>query len=681
MGSEDTLLHKLVDAVPSMLAYWDSEQICRFANRAYEQWFDVKPDALVGKHIRELLGPLYALNKPYIEAVLRGEEQEFEREIPDPRGGPPRHSLACYIPDRDGERVRGFFVIVSNVTQLKRAEQALRESEERFRLTIDEAPIGMAIVGKDGHFLRVNRALCDIVGYEPDELTGLTFQAITHPADLDTDLALAGQLARNDIPRYHLSKRYIRKDGSVVEIMLHGSAVRDEQGQLLYFIAQVEDITEQRKLERRERYLADLGPVLSSSLDCEVTLTHVAQLTVQHFADFCVVDVLSDADEARRLTVACSDQSKQWLCEKLKTISLDRRRPHLLQRVIETRRPVLIERVSSETVQSLAQGKAHLELLRAADIHSLMALPLLAHGHLLGAIALISSLPQRIYDRADLAFAEDLARRSALALSNAQLFSRARRATELRDEVLGVVAHDLRNPLFTILMQARMLEAQPGAQKASAAITRAAERMQRLIEDLLDVTRIEAGRLAVEPTRISAAELIAAAIEPQQDLVSAAGITLNLNVSPGLPEVWADRDRLCQVFENLIGNALKFTARGGAIDVGARPNGGDVLFWVSDTGSGVAPEDLPCLFDRFWQAKRAERRGAGLGLPIVKGIVEVHGGRIWAESTLGRGTTFFFTLPTQMPAFPPPGRACQRNVSLGSGRNPESGCSSMKKLL
>src|SRR5678815_2014366 len=132
---EHALLHQIVDRIPSMLAYWDAEQRCRFANRAYERWFGVSPETLIGKHISELLGPLYKLNLPYIEGALRGEPQEFEREIPDPAGGPARHSLASYIPDVVDGKVRGFFALVIDVSAIKRAEQAMRESEERFRLT------------------------------------------------------------------------------------------------------------------------------------------------------------------------------------------------------------------------------------------------------------------------------------------------------------------------------------------------------------------------------------------------------------------------------------------------------------------------------------------------------------------------------------------------------------------
>ena len=181
-------------------------------------------------------------------------------------------------------------------------------------------------------------------------------------------------------------------------------------------------------------------------------------------------------------------------------------------------------------------------------------------------------------------------------------------------------------------------------------IHRAATRMNRLIQDLLDVALMEVGQLTIERARLSAGELIVEAVEMQRPLARLRLVELRVDVETDVPEVWGDRDRLLQVFENLIGNAIKFTKAGGRITVGAASRDHEVVFWVADTGCGIAPENLPHVFDRFWQATRGDRRGAGLGLPITKGIVEAHGGRIWVESTLGRGTTFFFTIPTTHPA-------------------------------
>ena len=226
----------------------------------------------------------------------------------------------------------------------------------------------------------------------------------------------------------------------------------------------------------------------------------------------------------------------------------------------------------------------------------------------------------------------------------------AQRALQAHDEVLGIVAHDLRNPLNAIIVEAELLQPLLGEQEAdfrdaAISINRSAMRMNRMIQDILDIARVEAGGLVVERSRVPVSQLICDAVEVQKSVAAAASVDLRLEVARDVPDVWADRDRLPQVFDNLVGNALKFTQPGGHIRVGAALNEDEVRFWVADTGVGIATEDLPHVFDRFWQARKCERRGTGLGLAIVKGIIEAHGGSIWVESALGSGTTFFFALP------------------------------------
>jgi PAS domain S-box-containing protein len=224
-------------------------------------------------------------------------------------------------------------------------------------------------------------------------------------------------------------------------------------------------------------------------------------------------------------------------------------------------------------------------------------------------------------------------------------------AIEMRDDTLKIVAHDLRNPLATLRTLASLLKRRETASEGrlegtAAMIERASSRMNRLIEDLLDVSRLDAGRLTLERDRVSAGQVIADSAEAQKLLIASASLDLELEVVPNLPDIWADRHRLLQILENLIGNAVKFTHPGGRITVGAMAKDRDVLFWIRDTGVGIDAEDLPHVFDRFWQVRREERRrGAGLGLFIVKGLVEAHDGSVWVESTLGKGTTVFFTIP------------------------------------
>jgi len=403
-----------------------------------------------------------------------------------------------------------------------------------------------------------------------------------------------------------------------------------------------------------QHVLAEAGAVLAASLDYQQTLATVAHLVVRDVADWCLVEVVDEREPIRRRKIVARDPSKTDLCATLEQMPIDRERPHLIRPVFETKQSLLIEHVTSEHIESAAQGPEHLQALRAVNPTSLMAVPLLRHGRLLGILAFVSSTESRRYGRSDLRLAEALADRAAVAIENARLYEASVHATQLRDQVLGVVAHDLRNPLSTILTQLwalRRYDAEPDRRsvKPAEVIERAAKRMNRLIQDLLDVAVIESGQLTIERARLSAPGLIVEVADMQRPLASSSSLELRIDSDSDVPEVWGDRDRLLQVFENLIANAIKFTKAGGSITVGAGSRDHEVIFRVADTGSGIAPEDLPRVFDRFWQATRTGRQGAGLGLPITKGIVEAHGGRIWVESTPPRGTTFFFTIPQATP--------------------------------
>jgi len=321
-----------------------------------------------------------------------------------------------------------------------------------------------------------------------------------------------------------------------------------------------------------------------------------------------------------------------------------------MRSVIEGKRSRVVDHVSLPDIESLAQGPEHLQALLATGITSFVVVPLLAAGQSCGAIFLGSSTPSHVYGNSDLQLAEALADRAAMAIVNARLYRESVEASRLRDQVLSIVAHDLRSPLSTILLRTAALrrhgpEPERRSQKSEEAIYHAAARMNRLIQDLLDVALMESGRMTIERARLSARELVVAAVEMMRPLAASSALELRVDVEDDVPEVGGDRDRLLQVLENLIGNAIKFTEPGGSIVVRASSGDRGVLFWVTDTGGGIAAEHLPLVFDRFWQATRTARLGAGLGLPIAKGIVEAHGGRIGVESTQGRGTTFWFTIP------------------------------------
>jgi PAS domain S-box-containing protein len=260
--------------------------------------------------------------------------------------------------------------------------------------------------------------------------------------------------------------------------------------------------------------------------------------------------------------------------------------------------------------------------------------PLKREGRVSGAVIAFQDITER--------------RRTAQALQ--QAVEQAHRAAHDREDLLALVSHDLKNPLSVILMTVASLVKKVEATSSQHAndqlltIWRSAERMNRLIQDLLDSASVDAGKLVVEPEPTAVAPLVEEAIDAVRPLAAAKALVLESHVPGDVSRIWADPSRLQQVFANLLGNAVKFTPRGGRITVGAIAMGDRIQFAVVDTGPGIAEKDLPHLFDRFWQSRRTARLGSGLGLSIAKGIVLAHGGQVWAESTLGAGSTFFFTL-------------------------------------
>ena len=552
--------------------------------------------------------------------------------------------------DAQGEPQRMIGVYI-DITVRKRIEEELKAANTFLDAIIENIPLMLFIKeSKSLRFIRLNRAGEDLLGWPKETLIAKNAydfwpkEQAEFFIEKDHETLNSGRVV--DIPEEPIQTRY-----QGVRI-LHTKKVPilDTAGNPVYLLGISEDITERKRIEKQQQFLDEVSVALSTSIEYEQTLANLVRLVVQNFADWSAVDVMDEEGQLSRLKVASANPAQAALCAALEHLPPDRDLPHLARSVIESKRPIVVEKVTPEYVESLGLTPGHQQAVLAMGVTSFVAVPLLMRGQPLGALFLGSSTESRVFGQGDLRLAEALADRAAMAIENARLYRSAVYAAQLRDQVLGVVAHDLRNPLSTILLYTSAMKRQvPDPErrflKPMEVIHQAATRMNRLIQDLLDVALMEAGQLTIERGRVSAGRLVNEAVDMQRRLASSSSLELRVEVDPDVPESWGDRDRLLQVFENLIGNAIKFTQAGGRITAGATSRDNEVVFWVADTGCGIPSENLPRVFDRFWQATRTARQGAGLGLPITRGIVEAHGGRIWVESTAGSGSTFFFTIP------------------------------------
>lgn len=494
------------------------------------------------------------------------------------------------------------------------------------QLLIEQAPDGVFVADLEGRYTSVNAAACDMLGYTREELLRLSVAELLPDEDLTRlSNARSAQLAGGtEFGEWKLR----RKDGTFVPVELSAKILPDGRWQ-------VREITARKRLEAEQALVAEAGIAFSASLEYDETLANIGALCVRDLADFCILDVLDDHGVLRR-KVTSRDAAIRTILDRVEELC-GAEDSYPIAMLLSAREPRLIE--------NLGERAADLRLLCP---EALIAAPLVIRGRAIGVLTLIATSSRR-YSAADLRLLRELSDRAALALENARLYRVAGRALRAREEVFGIVAHDLRSPLGSMLLQLRMLEhAGDDAdrrQVATDSIGRAARRMNRLIEDLLDVARLESGNLGVERCATSPEPVLSEAITSLRDRAAQAGVNLALRAPPDLPPISADRERLLQVFENLIGNAIKFTPRGGEISVEARPSTHEIAFTISDNGNGIPDSDLPHLFEAFWQGKKNGRRGAGLGLAIVKGIVKAHRGEMSVTSEEGRGTTFSFTIP------------------------------------
>lgn len=424
------------------------------------------------------------------------------------------------------------------------------------------------------------------------------------------------------------------------------------------FMVTLRDVSERVKSEERQKLLATAGWVLAASLDVESTMATIAELPVPLLGEWSLLELLTPEGAMRRAAATHVDPPRH-----VETLAL----------VSKTAEPLDLEPVAASSARVAHEAEAQritdIGAWLKANFHdavsraraeslgasAVLLVPLRAGGRAIGALHLVRTRPGATHSLEEQQVADQFAGLAALALENARLYQQTRSAVRERDEMLAIVSHDLRNPVNAIVMlTGAVLNREgdmPGEELANMArdeveaVRAAARQADGLIQDLQDVSRISAGRLRVERRRVPASEMLKECADMFEPVMVDAALRFVRRFHEELPVLLADRHRLQQVLSNLLGNAVRFTPHGGEIVLSATREEELLRISVRDTGPGVSPDDVPRLFERYYQAPRLLRSGSGLGLFIAKGIVEAHGGEIGVHSELGKGAEFWFTVP------------------------------------
>jgi len=614
---------------------------------------------IIGRPIFEMYHPdgLTEAKAAFQSFVATGEVHNAELQLRRKNGNRIDVTLnVSAVRDSEGNVLRSRSVW-RDITRLKQAEEDLREGEQRFRSTFEQAAVGIAHVGPDGRWLRVNQKLCDIVGYAREELLERTFQDITHPDDLDADLEYVRQVLADEIRTYSMEKRYFRKDGATVWIDLTVSLVREPSGEPLYFIAVVEDIAQRKQAEDEIRRLNE----------------ELEQRIIARTAE------LADANQQLKKEI-----------EERKQVEAALRKSEALYRAVVEDQTELICRFTSDGMLTFVNeaycrysAKTRKQLLghqfillasaedQAVAAQSIASLspenPVVAHEHRVitpdGDIRWHHWTKRAIHDAQG-----DLAEFQAVGLD---ITDRKEREVQIRElnaalqrnikELQAVnqelesfsysVSHDLRAPIraidgFTeVLLEEHADQLDDEARRVLGIVIDSTRDMGNLIDDLLAFSRLS--RREMRRSTVDMTQLARDVSEQLQQGVPDQEFSLNIEA---LPSARCDRGLIREVFANLLANAIKFSGEreGAVIEVTGRAEGREAIYSVKDNGVGFNMDYADKLFEAFQRLHSVEEfEGAGIGLALVQRIIHRHDGRVWGEGRPGKGATFHFSLPLE----------------------------------
>ncbi|HEX3726879.1 MAG TPA: PAS domain S-box protein, partial [Pirellulales bacterium] len=560
----------------------------------------------------------------------------------------PIDDSAAPIRSRNGDLL-GVVLVFRDFSERREAEARLRQSLSELEELFENSPIGMHLMALDGTLLSVNRAELALLGRSSQERVGQPGEAdYVDSKELQNMLARLGKGETIDSSDIQMRA----SDGSKRDVIVSANALwRD--GQFVYSRWFIRDITERKRASNQLRFLAETGKTLGALVDHSSTLQRVARLSLPLLGDACVVDLFETAGRGRQVATAHTDHDRELLLGELhRQQQFDWSMLEPVSAAIRQGQPRLMERLSPEQVDRWATNERQRALLRLLAPVSLLVVPLFGRQGVRGVMAFLHSQSQSHFDLQDLELAQELARRTTTALENSELYEELREADRRKDEFLAMLAHELRNPLAAIQYANALSRASQGKVDeidCPAMIEKQVHQLKRLIDDLLDVSRITRDRIQLKQSLVDIRDIIERAVDVARPLLA----ERQHHFQQLLPEesliVLADPARLEQMIVNLLSNAAKYTPPQGRIEIRAQASGDRVLVKVRDSGVGIAPEKISQIFELFMQVDPSLERtegGLGIGLTVVRKLVLLHGGNVEANSDgLGKGSEFTLWLP------------------------------------
>jgi PAS domain S-box-containing protein len=642
---------ELASSITDVFFAMDGQLRYTYWNKTSEDLTGISAQDAIGKSLLDIfpdIPEIKKVEKVYQEVLRTQQPQSFVNEYLLGDIGLP-FEISVY-PTQSG-----ISVFARDITERRQADEVLYESEKRYRDLYENAPIAYFSVGVDGHIRKCNKRAGDLLGYAVKELVGRPVFELYADAPLgkeETAQILQRSMTGETVADQELQIR--RADGTSIWVSLTVTAVHDAHGQFVESRSMVVDITERKQaeeaLKRRNEELMALNTI-ATTINQSPNLNHTLTATLDQVLEVTDTDAgwiqLLDGD-TDTLTLVTHRGFSQETINETRTVRLG---DSLTGKVIQSKRPIVVNNVSDDPQFSTEIGKRE-------GVHAFAGVPIKSRDRVLGVIAVFGRSPLEIAPR-EIQLLTAIGHQIGVAIENTRLSEEAseveilQELDRLRSELIANVSHELRTPLglikiFCTTLLRNDVEFDRETQREFLHdIDAETDKLERIVDNLLDLSRMESGRLHLDKRPMDIAQLARDVVQTMQVDIQPVQHNLVQDFPPTLPMAIADSKYIEQVLRNLLSNAIKYSPEGGTITVGGRDDEMQLLVWVSDQGAGIPQKDLERVFERFYRIENEitrNVRGAGLGLAVCRGIVEAHGGRIWAESILGVGSTFYFTL-------------------------------------